>query len=105
LNTENHLLISIGRRVSVQFPQAWRIFLRYIIMRFAALTQEDIVALGNFLNYGITWDEAENVFGQLSDDETVSSRISALFELHQRLGQEVTTLTDARVINDVSDTI
>jgi hypothetical protein len=95
LSTENDLLLRIGQMVSVQFPHAWRIFLKYIVMRFAGLTQEGIAALGNFLNYGITWDEAERVFGQLSQDETVLSRISAVFELHQRLAQELAALTDA----------
>ena len=38
---------------------------------------------GHFLNYSITWDDAERVLKQLTEDSTVVSTITALLALHQ----------------------
>ena len=54
-------------------------------MRFAGASQEEIIGWGDFLNYSITWEEAEGVFKRLSDDSSLSSEMSNLFQIHQRL--------------------
>ena len=60
--------------------------------RFAGESKEAIIAWGDFLNYGITWDEAEGVFTQLSSEAVVSSAASGLFLLHQHLSEDVAAL-------------
>jgi hypothetical protein len=92
LRTEGDLLLRIGQMVGVRLPQAWRIFLRYAMLRFAGASQETITGWGDFLNYGITWDDAERVFLQLSNEAAVRSAVSELFALHRSLSQGVATL-------------
>ena len=58
-------------------------------MRFDGLSKEAIVAGGDFLNYSITWDEAERVFTLLSGEPTVSSEVAELFALHGRMSKEL----------------
>jgi len=77
---------------AVTFPAAWRIFLRYLIMRFDGATKEKIISWGNFLNYGITWDDAEQVFKRLSDDQAITSKIAELFRVHAQLEEMVAAL-------------
>lgn len=57
LTFENATTIAIGRRVNVEFPQAWAIYFRYFLLRAAGLSQQQIIEFGNFLNYGITWSD------------------------------------------------
>ena len=54
-------------------------------MRFAGASQEEIIGWGDFLNYSITWEEAEQVFKQLNDDSEMSLEMSSLFQIHQGL--------------------
>jgi hypothetical protein len=68
---EEHLTTNIGRRVTVRFRQAWQIYLRYVILRTSGHTKEAIIGGGNFLNFDITWDDAERVFSELSSDPPV----------------------------------
>jgi hypothetical protein len=82
LGVEADLLTRIGQVVGVRFPIAWKIYLRYAWMRFGGMSKEAIIAGGDFLNYSITWDEAERVFVQLSGEASVSSKVSELFALH-----------------------
>ena len=86
---ENDLLNLIGSTVAVRFPQAWRIYLRYVVLRFAGLSQEEVVAGGNFLNYGITWDDAERVFSELSSDPVTFQRFDSVLTVHQAFIEEV----------------
>jgi pimeloyl-ACP methyl ester carboxylesterase len=65
---ENNLLTRIGEIVAVRFRQGWQIYLRYVILRAAGQSKAAITAQGNFLNYDITWDDAERVFGELMND-------------------------------------
>jgi hypothetical protein len=73
---ENELLEKIGGTVTVRFRQAWAIYLRYAILRFAGMSKDQVIAGGNFLNYGISWDDAENIYGQLSSDPLIAKKIS-----------------------------
>ena len=78
--------------VGVRFRAAWQIYSKYVIMRFGGMSKEAIIAGGDFLNYGITWDEAERVFAELSSEESVSSGVGELFLMHKRLIQGLSNL-------------
>jgi hypothetical protein len=88
LRVENDLLSKIGPIARTRIPAGWQIYLQYAVMRFAGLSKEIIIAGGDFLNYSITWDDAERVFVSLSGDGPVSSEVLGLFSLHERLAQE-----------------
>jgi hypothetical protein len=92
IRVEDNLLLSIGQTVGVRFPAAWRIYLKYVMMRFGGASKETIISWGEFLNYGITWDDAERVYVQLSADAAVSSKILGLFDLHNSLCQSLNTI-------------
>jgi hypothetical protein len=85
MRVESDLISRVGRIVGVRFPQAWGIYLRYVLMRFGGMSKDAIISAGNFLNFGITWDDAERVFQSLSEDASVSSEISKLLDLHKSL--------------------
>lgn len=89
LRLEEDLLAKIGQIVSVRFPTAWSIYLRYAWMRFGGLSRETIIAGGSFLNYSITWEDAERVFNLLSGDATVSSAVSQLLASHEGLSRDL----------------
>jgi hypothetical protein len=96
LDIEGMLMETIGRLVGVRFSEAWRILLQYVLMRFAGTTREQIEAGPNFLNYGITWEEAEKTFQQLSDTNSISGHVSELLSTVARLSESVRSLsTDA----------
>jgi hypothetical protein len=76
---ENQSLGKIGALVTVRFPQAWQIYLRYAILRFSGNSKEQIIAGGSFLNYDITWDDAERVYGQLASDPVIAKGFSDAF--------------------------
>jgi hypothetical protein len=88
-NTTNH----IGQIVSVRFRKAWAIYLRYVILRAAGQSKEQIIAGGGFLNYSITWDDAERVFTELSGDPTVAQETAEVFSLLNKMSQEAATIT------------
>jgi hypothetical protein len=54
-------------------------------MRFGGRPKDEISTGVDFLNYGITWDAAEKVFEQLSEDKSLCSLFSALFRSHEKL--------------------
>jgi hypothetical protein len=92
---EDEFMLRIGRSVNVTFPAAWRIYLRYLMMRFAGTTKEQIISWGNFLNYGITWDSAEQLFQKFSEDQDISQRVAQLLEAHDRMVQLVAQLSES----------
>jgi hypothetical protein len=81
---EGELLNRIGGTVTVRFRQAWAIYLKYAILRFSGTSKEDVIIGGNFLNFDITWDDAERVFGELSSDRLISRRFADIFAEHER---------------------
>lgn len=87
LQLENQLVSKIGEQVICRFREAWEIYFRYMLMRLSGHSKETIVAGGNFLNYGITWDDAERLFTMLSSDEAISLAVSQLFVMHESLIQ------------------
>ncbi len=92
LRIEEDLVSRIGRMVKVSFRAGWQIYLKYVLMRFSGASKQAVIAGGNFLNYDITWDDAERVFGELLQDAALSSGVSSLFGLHKRLGDTLAAI-------------
>jgi hypothetical protein len=68
------------------FPTAIEIHLEYCLKRFAGLSKADISRGVFFLNYGITWESAETMFGVLSADTSLSAKISELLRSYEQFG-------------------
>ncbi len=96
LRLESRLMGRIGQMVTVRFRRGWKIYLIYVIMRFGGKSKEDIIAGGNFLNYDITWDDAERVFSELSDAAGIEQEFSELFSLHAGMIAGLNTFATAR---------
>jgi hypothetical protein len=90
---ETDTITEIGKLVSVRFSQAWSIYLRYIMFRVAGLSQKNIIDGGSFLNYGITWDDAEKVFSQINESEAGGAqKFSSNFLQQRQLAAKASTL-------------
>jgi hypothetical protein len=72
----------IGTIVSVRFRQAWNIYFTYFLLR-QSNSQQQIENTGNFLNYSITWEDAEHVYTTLMTDENISKEMN---DLSNRVG-------------------
>lgn len=57
------------------------------------MSREEIMSWGEFLNYGITWDDAERVFTELPNNLELASSMSELLEFYDRLSKDVTSLS------------
>ena len=79
MQLERDLLTKIGQLRPTYLPPTWNIYLRYAWLRLSGHSSGVIIAGGNFLNYGVLWDDAEKVFVELSGDQALSS---AAAELH-----------------------
>jgi hypothetical protein len=91
LKAEAATLASINPKVECRFRQAWKIYLRYLLLRLAGMTHDAIRSGGDFLNYGITWDDAERVFTELNDEGALTE-LHALLRAHQELSEGVSAL-------------
>ena len=95
LKLEDSLMSRIGEMVRVRFREAWKIYLKYAIMRFDGKSKDSIIAAGDFLNYEITWDDTERVFTQLFNDPQIRHEISGVLALHKGLIEEVSRIASA----------
>jgi len=75
---ETDLKAKIGQRVAVRLELGWEIYLRYAILRFTGHSKEELRAGNDFLNFSITWDDAERVFAELSNDPAVTQKNTEL---------------------------
>lgn len=91
---ENLLINQIGQYEGCRFRESWIILYKYSIMRFSGLTVKAIQDQGDFLNYGITWDSAENVFNKLSEDKSFDNLIKPIFDEYEELGKLCLKLTN-----------
>jgi len=80
---EADALDRVGGMVAVRFSQGWRLYLRYALLRFGGMSRDEVSSGGNFLNFDITWDDAERVFGKLSADDSIKSRVGGLLSRHR----------------------
>ena len=93
ISWENNTTTRIGMMVSARFTNAWKIYLEYAIMRFAGLSKNAVIGGGNFLNYGITWDDAERVYTELSNKPGTRREAAELFALQKKLADEATQIS------------
>jgi hypothetical protein len=91
---EENLLVRIGQKVVVPFAHGWNMYLRYALQRFGGLSADDIPQYGNYLNYGITWQDTERVYTELSCDPEVRTAVTELFGLHTSLVQGVVKIKE-----------
>ena len=73
-------------------PGALQIHARYSVLRFAGMSHAELSSGMNFLNFGITWERAENVYVQLAADKSLVSRFDQLIKLHVELSAAVNEL-------------
>src|SRR5437867_2864065 len=76
---------SESRIHGVRFRAGWKIYVQYAFMRLTGISRADIEAAGDFLNYGITWDDAERVSTLLHSDPDVIEQMRALEATHLSL--------------------
>jgi hypothetical protein len=93
--------MSLGQllRGKTDFTAAWVIYAQYVIKRAVGLSKDQIISGGNFLNYGITWDDAEQIFTELSKESefvTQSRAISAAVAKMILEAKEATSSTPNR---------
>lgn len=80
LRFENDLRTRIAGTVGDRFNSAavWEMYLRYALPRFFGKTKEEIIAWGNYLNYGVTWDQLEKGFATLYAESELKSQAHEL---------------------------
>ena len=88
---EEDVITKAGTLSRARSRQAWAILYKYCIKRFGNISQDDIIRQGDFLNYGITWVSAEQVFAALQKDGTLDV-LSAVFEAQDKLASGVQSL-------------
>jgi hypothetical protein len=91
----NNMMDRVGRNVGVRYRQGWRIYVRYAFMRWGGLTREDIDSSGDFLNCGITWDDAERVAALLQADNDLIAQLQKFGADHEALLRRVEELRTA----------
>jgi S1-C subfamily serine protease len=89
---EQESLKRIGATVRVRFVQGWRIYLRYVLLRFSGQSAERISSGNSFLNYEITWADAERVYGELAKDPEINRAFTGVFAEHNALRKDIETL-------------
>jgi hypothetical protein len=92
---EDGLLVRIGQKVRVRFARGWNIYLKYTMQRFGGLLAEDIPKYGDYLNYDITWADAERVYTELASDPYVVTAVREMGDLHEHLVQGVAKIREA----------
>ena len=68
---EQGALAKIGAKVPQKTPYAWQIYYEYCINRSAGLAQKSIISETGDMNYGITPEQAELIYQQITTDPDV----------------------------------
>ena len=98
---EHQLMIRIGALWKPSLAPAMQIHVRYSVMRFAGNAPDRISTGVDFLNYGITWESAEKMFQKLSEDPSLGTQVSALFQSHGKLVEGLGVLaTDRSAVDE-----
>lgn len=93
---ENEATIQIGKIVSVRYREAWwAVYFRYFLLRSGGLTQQQIIDGGDFLNYSITWDEAERVFNELTKNPAIGPAMAEKFSSQQSILATATSIINS----------
>lgn len=89
---EQESLKRIATSVQVRFVQGWRIYLRYVLLRFSGHSAEQVSSGNNFLNYDIAWTDAERVYGEVAKDAVMNRAFTGVFAQHNALRKDVEML-------------
>lgn len=94
LRFEQDLMSSISKIVGDNFDSQtlWNIYFRYALFRFYSQSKEGIIAGGNFLNRGVTWDDTEKIFTKLSNEPELTSQIAQIECLFDKMIQRIDNL-------------
>lgn len=92
LRLEPDLTDRIGATVKVRFRVAWGIYLRYLILRFSGQSKGKITSGENFLNYDITWDDAERVYTEIAANSETVQKFSEIFSTYNELRKKVSEI-------------
>ncbi len=68
---EQRAIPKVGTLVEGRLRPAWEIYFDYFLLRSAGHSIDAVKAGGNFLNYGITWEDAERVYQALNADAEI----------------------------------
>ncbi|NOT25553.1 MAG: trypsin-like peptidase domain-containing protein [Acidobacteria bacterium] len=91
---EQVLQQQIGATVRVRYASGWRIYLQYVLLRFGGNSAEQLSSGSNFLNFDITWADAERVYGELAMDSVIANAGAFLFTEHNEIRKDVQTLRE-----------
>jgi hypothetical protein len=91
LQEEENLITKAGTLTGARFRQAWTILYKYCVMRHGKISKDDIIRQGDFLNYGITWDSAEQAFDTLQKEGAFNA-LSSVFEAQDKLTTNIESL-------------
>lgn len=93
---ETIAITSVGPHVEGKLRAAWTIYFRYFLLRSSGHSADDVKEAGNFLNYDITWEDAERVYQELSKTPAVGppirANVSRLVKLQAEAAQLVTAI-------------
>ena len=97
LRFENDLNTRIAVIVGDRFNSAavWNMYLRYVLPRFFGIAKEEVIAGGNYLNYGITWDALEKVFLTLSNEPDLTIQVHELGSSIDAISQKLSIIRAA----------
>jgi hypothetical protein len=65
----------------------WQMYFQYALPRLLGQSMEAIIAGGNFLNCGVTWESTESVFTALSGEEALTGQVLELNRLFDAMTQ------------------
>lgn len=89
---EKKSLEKIGGMVAVRFSAGWEMYLQYAILRFSGHPKDQIAKGSNFLNYSITWDDAERVYIELANDPSITEGFQDVLSRYEGFTQTVERL-------------
>jgi hypothetical protein len=92
---ENRVTEEIGKLVAGRLRQAWMIYFQYFLFRSAGHTQQQIMDGGDFLNFGITWPEAERVYAELSKNEIITKAMAEAFSAQTNVREMAAKILEA----------
>ncbi len=91
---EKDLYSRIDKIIGDRFNSATvcNMYLRYVIPRFSGVAKEEIIAGGNYLNYGVTWDSCEQVFSTLSSEQDLIIKVKKLKNSINTISQNISSI-------------
>lgn len=97
LQFESDLNTRIATIVGDRFNSAavWNMYLKYVLPRFFGNAKEEVIAGGNYLNYGVTWDALEKVFLTLSNEPDLRIQVDELLSSIAAISQNLSIIRAA----------